>query len=218
MQFVLGYQGLQWSDAYYLLQGAINTLSLACVAGLLGSLLGIPLGWARASSLVARVITTPVVDIFRSIPMIIILILLNSLFSILGAGLSAFTLGSLALGCWMAAVTSEVARAGFQAVPPVFRRSARSLGMNYLQELIYISLPLMIRSSLSAWIGLLLSLIKDSALASVIGYVEFMRATQGLINRTHETWFLLLGTGVFYFIVCYPISRFSRHLERKVAI
>ena len=218
MQFVLGYQGLQWSDSRYLLDGALNTLAMAATSGIAGTLLGIPLGWARASSITFQIISAPVIDIFRSVPMIITLIVLNSFFSLIGMPLSPYLLGSLALGVWMASVTSEVARAGLSAVPPTFRRGARSLGMNYWQELYHISLPLMFRYGLGAWIGLLLSLIKDSALAGVVGYMEFMHATQTLITRTHETWVLLMGTGLFYFIICYPVSRYSRYLEKKVAI
>jgi ABC-type amino acid transport system permease subunit len=63
-----------------------------------------------------------------------------------------------------------------------------------------------------------LSLIKDSALAGVVGYVEYMRSTQILITRTHETWLLLLCAGLFYFIICYPVSRYSRRLERKMVV
>ena len=62
---------------------------------------------------------------------------------------------------------------------------------------------------------LVLSLIKDSALAGVVGYVEYMRSTQILITRTHETWLLLLGAGLLYFIICYPVSRYSRRLGEK---
>ncbi len=218
MQFVLGYQPLQWSDSYYLLWGALNTLAMAATSGIIGTLLGIPLGWARASSLTVQIATAPLVDIFRSVPMIITLIVLNSFFSLLGMPLSPYLLGSVALGIWMASVTSEVARSSLLAVPQAFKRGARSLGMNYWQELRHISLPLMLRFGLTPWIGLLLSLIKDSALASVVGYMEFMHATQVLITRTHDTWLLLMGTGVFYFLICYPISRYSRYLEKKVAI
>ena len=218
MQFQFANQGLAWSDAYFLALGLLNTVRLAAAAILVGTLAGIALGWLRTVSVTVRVCTAPYIDILRSVPMIIQLILANSLLSILGFGASPFWFGTVALGAWMSAVTAEVVRAGLLSVPVQYRKSARSLGMNGYQELLYISLPLAFRTSLAPWIGLVLSLIKDSALAGVVGYIEYMRSTQILITRTHETWLLLMGAGLFYFLICYPVSRYSRHLERKVSV
>lgn len=218
MQFQFANQGLVWTDAYLLAQGVLNTLRLAATAAIIGTLAGIALGWLRAVSTVAKLLTAPFIDIVRSVPMIIQLILANSFLSILGFGASPFWFGTVALGAWMAAVTAEVARAGLLSVPIQFRKSARSLGMNGFQEFCHISAPLALRTGLTSWIGLLLSLIKDSALAGVVGYIEYMRTTQILITRTHETWILLIGAGLFYFMICYPVSRYSRYLERKVLV
>ncbi|WP_349959206.1 amino acid ABC transporter permease [Rhizobium sp. ZPR3] len=218
MQFSFANQGLVWSDAYFLAEGVFNTIRLAAAATVVGTLGGIVLGWLRAVSLTARIATAPYIDILRSVPMIIQLILANSFLSILGFGASPFWFGTIALGAWMSAVTAEVVRAGLLSVPIQYRRSARSLGMNGLQELLYISMPLAFRTALTPWIGLVLSLIKDSALAGVVGYVEYMRSTQILITRTHETWLLLIGAGLFYFIICYPVSRYSRRLEGRIVV
>lgn len=218
MQFSFANQGLAWSDAYFLAEGLLNTIRLAAAATVLGTLAGIALGWLRTVSAIARIITAPYIDILRSVPMVIQLILANSFLSILGFGASPFWFGTIALGAWMSAVTAEVVRAGLLSVPFQYRKSARSLGMNGFQELVYISIPLAFRTCLTPWIGLVLSLIKDSALAGVVGYVEYMRSTQILITRTHETWLLLLGAGLFYFIICYPVSRYSRSLERKIVV
>lgn len=216
MQFQFADQGLRWSDAWLLADGALNTVRIAVSAAAIGTSIGVILGWLRAASTIARWITSPFIDILRSVPMIIQLIIANSLLSILGFGASPFWFGAVALGAWMAAVTAEVARAGFLSVPAPYRNSARSLGMNGLQELWHISAPLAFRTGLTSWIGLALSLIKDSALAGVIGYIEFMRSTQMLITRTHQTWLLLLGAGLFYFVICYPVSRYSRYVERRL--
>lgn len=218
MQFQFANQGLTWSDAYFLAQGLLNTVRLAAAATLVGTLAGIALGWIRTVSVTARVATAPFVDILRSVPMLIQLILANSFLSMLGFGTSPFWFGTVALGAWMSAVTAEVVRAALLSVPVQYRKSARSLGMNRFQELVYISMPLAFRTGLTPWIGLVLSLIKDSALAGVVGYIEYMRSTQVLITRTHETWLLLLGAGLLYFIICYPVSRYSRRLERKVLV
>jgi polar amino acid transport system permease protein len=218
VQFSFANQGLVWSDAYFLAEGLFNTIRLAAAATFVGTLVGIALGWLRAVSLTARIVTAPYIDILRSVPMIIQLILANSFLSILGFGASPFWFGTIALGAWMSAVTAEVVRAGLLSVPVQYRRSARSLGMNGFQELFYISMPLAFRTALTPWIGLVLSLIKDSALAGVVGYVEYMRSTQILITRTHETWLLLIGAGLFYFIICYPVSRYSRRLEGRIVV
>ncbi|AVA23892.1 amino acid ABC transporter permease [Rhizobium sp. NXC24] len=218
MQFQLAHQGLQWSDSYFLLLGAVNTVRIAVCAAIIGSVVGIVLGWLRTLSLTIRLVTSPMIDIVRGVPMVIQLILANSFLSTAGFQTSPFWFGTAALSIWMAAVTAEVARSAFLAVPENYRRGARSLGMNYFQELAYISSPLAYRAGLTSWIGLFLSLIKDSSLAGVIGYVEFTRNAQTLMTRTHETWLLLLGTGLFYFIICYPVSRYSRYLERRILI
>ena len=84
MQFQFANQGLAWSDAPFLAQGLLNTIRLAAAATLVGTLGGIVLGWLRTVSVTVRVATSPLIDILRSVPMIIQLILANSLLSILG--------------------------------------------------------------------------------------------------------------------------------------
>jgi His/Glu/Gln/Arg/opine family amino acid ABC transporter permease subunit len=218
MQFVLGNQGLQWSDAWFLLHGAWNTILVTALAGFLGTILGIVLGWARASSKAVRFVTLAYIDVIRSVPLIIQLVLLNSFLSLSGYPLDAFWIGTLVLASSMAVLTSEVVRSALNAVPPNYRRAGRSLGMTYAQELVHISAPLATRTGLAPWIGLLISLTKDSALISVVGYLEFLRSSQVLITRTHETLLIFGGVGLFYFCICYPISRYSRHLEKRIAV
>lgn len=206
---------LQLTDLWFLLQGIANTLLVTAIAGTLGTLLGCIVGWASETSMAVRVVVAPIVDVVRSVPLIIQFILTGSLLSIVGHPANPFLLGTLVLSIYMACLTSELVRAGLAAVPELVRKAARSLGMTALQEVIYISIPLAVRTSLPGWIGLLLGLVKDSALLGVIGYVELLRAAQILDTRTHHTLLLLIGVGVIYFAICYPISRYSRSLERR---
>jgi len=218
MQFVLSDPGLHWRDGWFLLQGAGHTLWVTLVAGLLGTLLGVVLGWLRFSSVLLRIITAPYIDVVRSVPLIIQLVLANSFLALAGVGFDTFWLCVAVLSSSMAVVTAEVVRAGLASVPQTFRRSARSLGLSARQEFFHISAPLAVRTSFAAWVGLLLGLAKDSALVSVVGYVEYMKSSQILITRTHETLPLLVGVGVFYFVICYPVSRYSARLERRMAL
>lgn len=218
MQFVFADPSLHWRDLWFLLQGAGHTLWVTLVAGSFGTLAGIVLGWMRFGSVALRWLTAPYVDVVRSVPMIIQLILANSFLALSGLGVNAFWLSVVVLSSSMAVVTSEVVRGGLAAVPSTYRRAARSLGIGWLQEFCHISAPLALRTSFAAWVGLLLGLAKDSALVSVVGYVEYMKSTQILITRTHEALWLLLGVGLFYFVICYPVSRYSARLERRMAL
>ena len=67
MQFSFAHQGLQWSDAWFLAQGLFNTIRLAATAALIGTLVGIVLGWLRAVSIVVRLLTAPIIEQFAGV-------------------------------------------------------------------------------------------------------------------------------------------------------
>ena len=68
---------------------------------------------------------------------------------------------------------------------------------------------------LPSWVGVALGVLKDSALVSVLGYIELLRASQILITRTQEPFIILLMAGAFYFCLSYPISKSGEYLERR---
>ncbi|GAB5097785.1 amino acid ABC transporter permease [Caballeronia sp. HLA56] len=217
MNFVLPDQSFHWTDLTFLLVGAGHTLLVSILSGAIGTLLGIALGWLRHASPAVRVLTTPYVDVTRSVPLIIQLILANSMLALSGAQFDTFWLSIIVLSSSMTVVTAEVVRGALSTVPYAYVRAARSLGMTYFQTLFNISATLAWRTGMSAWIGLLLGLTRDTALVSVVGYVDFMKSAQILISRTNETLPLLLGVGLFYFVICYSVSRYSAHLQRGIA-
>ena len=63
--------------------------------------------------------------------------------------------------------------------------------------------------------GIALGVLKDSALVSILGYVELLRASQILITRTQEPFLILTVVGAFYFALSFPLSRFAARLERR---
>lgn len=70
---------------------------------------------------------------------------------------------------------------------------------------------------LPAWVGVALGVMKDSALVSVLGYVELLKASQILITRTQEPFLILALAGAFYFALSYPVSRYAARLEQRWA-
>ena len=210
------FTGFNVSDLTYLGEAAGRTLLISAISISIGSLLGLVFGWLLSVSKWAGAVTLGLVlDAFRSIPLIIQLILFFNLFPIIGIPLSPFVAGTLVLIFYTSALVASVARGGIEAVPLTTRRAARSLGMTYWQDMRYIVWPIGLRAVLPAWAGVALGVLTDSALVSVLGYVELLRASQILITRTQEPFIILSVVGLFYFALSFPISRFAAKLESR---
>ncbi|WP_210526214.1 amino acid ABC transporter permease [Rubellimicrobium arenae] len=205
------------SDLLFLAQGAGMTLIVTAIAVILGTILGVVFGifrfqvgpwWAAP--------VTFVLDIFRSIPLLIQLVLVNAFLGmVLRISLSGFTVACMVLTLYTSAYCAEIVRGAVEAVPNTTRRAARSLGLTWRQDMSYIVLPLATRVALPSWIGLALGVMKDSALVYIVQVTELLKSTQILITRLQEPLFLLLICGAFYFIISFPIARFGGYLEKR---
>ena len=212
------YTDLAIADLWFLAQGAGRTLLLTGIAVAAGTALGMVMGWLKAETgWLFNLLFGAVLDVLRSVPLLIQLIVFNSFVSIAGYPLSAFASGAIVLGVYMAANCTEVVRSGILSVPVSTRRAARSLGMSYAQDLVHVVLPIGFRTVFPAWIGVVLSVMKDSALVLVLGYFELLKSAQVLITRTQEPLLILLVVGAFYFAMSYPIARYAEWLERRQA-
>jgi His/Glu/Gln/Arg/opine family amino acid ABC transporter permease subunit len=204
------------TDLMYMVQGAGMTLALTFWAVLGGTLMGLVLGLLRAVS--PWWLNGPigaVLDVFRSIPLLIQFVVANSFKSIIGLDVSAFTVACVVLAFYTSAYCTEIVRAGVLAVPATMRRAARSLGMTYWQDLRHIVFPIALRVSLPSWTGLTLGVLKDTALVWLIGIVELLRASQVVITRIQEPMLVLSICGAFYFLLSFPISRLGAYLETR---
>ena len=210
------FTGFQLSDLWFLAEAAGRTLLISVISISIGTLLGCLFGWILSVSRWAGAASLGVVlDLFRSVPLIIQLILFFNFFPIIGMPLDPFAAGTIVLIFYTSALVAAVARGGIEAVPITTRRAARSLGMTYLQDMWYIVGPIGIRAVLPAWAGVALGVLKDSALVSVLGYVELLRASQILVTRTQEPFLILSIVAAFYFALSFPIARATERLERR---
>ena len=210
------FTGLQLSDLWYLAEAAGRTLLISVISISLGTILGCLFGWLLSVSRWAGAATLGLVlDMFRSVPLIIQLILFFNFAPIIGLRIDPFEAGTIVLMFYTSALVAAVARGGIEAVPITTRRAARSLGMSYWQDLRYVVFPIGLRAVLPAWAGVALGVLKDSALVSVLGYVELLRASQILITRTQEPFIILSIVGAFYFALSFPIARATARLESR---
>ena len=204
------------TDLLFMLHGAGVTLALTFWAVLGGTLMGLVFGVLRTvAPWWINAALGAVLDVFRSIPLLIQFILANSFKSIIGLDISAFTVACVMLAFYTSAYCAEIVRAGVLAVPATTRRAARSLGMTWWQDLRHIVFPMALRVALPSWTGLTLGVMKDTALVLWIGIVELLRASQVIVTRIQEPLLVLTLCGLIYFLMSFPISRLGAYLETK---
>ena len=206
-------------DLEFLMEGLLRTVYISVVSIVIGTFFGLIFGYLKSNAgFFSNIILSGFLDMLRSVPLIIQFVLFYSFMGVLQIDISVFWVGAIVLSSYTSAFVTEVVRAGIDSVPQTTRRAARSLGLSYWQDYRYIVFPLGLRTVFPAWISIVLSVIKDSALVSVIGYLELLKTTEELIAKTQEALLLLIGVGFFYFIISYPISLYAAHLERKLKI
>ena len=125
--------------------------------------------------------------------------------------------GALALGINSGAYVSEIIRGGLMAVDPGQMEAGRSLGLNYMTTMFEIIIPQAIRSILPALGNEFIMLLKDSSLITVIGGKELLYAAQGIMNRTYEPMFPLLGVAATYLVLVMLFSALLAKFERRLA-
>ncbi|MDE0111287.1 MAG: amino acid ABC transporter permease [Albidovulum sp.] len=210
------FTGFKFQDLLFLGEAAVRTLLISGISIAAGTILGVLFGWLLYEGRIfASATLAPVLDVFRSIPLIIQLVLFYNFAPIIGLSLDPFACGTIVLTVYTAALAANVARGGIEAVAIPLRRASRSLGMTYWQDMIYVVAPIGIRAIFPAWVGVALGVMKDSALVSVLGYIELLKASQILITRTQEPFLILAVAGAFYFALSFPVARFADRLEQR---
>ena len=121
---------LSWNDTGFILIGIWNTIIISVVAIVIGTLLGIVIGFIRSeSSKVTNTLLGALLDILRSVPLIIQLVLFSTFVGVMGHPMNPFITGSIILSLYTMAFMSEVFRGGFDSVPASMKTAGRSLGM-----------------------------------------------------------------------------------------
>ncbi|NBT41217.1 MAG: amino acid ABC transporter permease [Alphaproteobacteria bacterium] len=203
-------------DISFLGEAALRTLWISFLSISIGSIIGGIFGWILYETRIwGSVFINPLLDVFRSVPLVVQLVLFYNFAPIIGLNLNAFESGLVVLTFYTAALVANVVRGGIEAVGKSMRMASRSLGMNYWQDMRYVVFPIGIRAIFPSWVGVALGVMKDSALVSVLGYVELVKASQVLITRTQEPLLIILVVGAFYFALSYPVSRYAAKIEKR---
>jgi His/Glu/Gln/Arg/opine family amino acid ABC transporter permease subunit len=209
--------------------GLGTTLGITSVAVLIGVGLGLVLALGKMSGYkLPRGIAGVYIEIIRGTPLLVQALILyvgvpsliqsyGGVFSWRGAFMTAVC-GTIACGMNSAAYVAEIIRAGLQAVDQGQIEAARSLGLTNGQTKRHIVIPQAFRIILPALGNEFITLIKETAVLSVISVVEVTREGMLLGARTFDYWPAYLGVAFVYLSITIPLSRVVRYGERRMAV
>ena len=203
-----------------LLRAAGTTLWISWLGLLLGGLLGAAVGLARISRWrVLRLLALLYTELFRSIPVLILMFFCYfGLPLLVGLDLSPFAAATAALMFAASSLMAEVVRAGIDSVARGQWEAAFSSGMRYWQVMRHIVGPQAVRVMLPPSVGVYIATLKESSLASIIGYVELTKTALLIRETTGQSLEVLAAITLLYFVINYGISLVGGALERKFAI
>ncbi|RCW96974.1 amino acid ABC transporter permease [Marinomonas foliarum] len=155
------------------------------------------------------------VELFQGTPLLMQMFLCFFGLSMLGYEISAWGAAILSLTFFTSAFLVEIWRGCIDTLPKGQWEASRCIGLSFLQTLRFIILPQAIRVATAPTVGFSVQVIKGTALASVIGFVELTKVGTMLNNATFEPFKVFTLVALIYFILCYPLSLYSKHLEKK---
>ncbi|MDR7002563.1 amino acid ABC transporter permease [Neobacillus niacini] len=202
----------------FMLKGIWVTLKFVIVAIIFGFALGTILALFKISHIkVLNWIGGIYTSIFRGTPLILqLMIIYFAVPQLTGYDIKPFASSILAFGLNSAAYVSEIIRAGIQAVDKGQTEAAQALGVPYRLMMKDIILPQAMKNILPALMNEFVSLTKESALVSTIGYVDLMRRAQIVGADTYRNFEPLIFVGVIYWVMVMVLTTLGKQVERRL--
>ena len=225
--YVYFYQAFIEADRWtQYISGVGTTLMVTAMALCIGIVLGVLVAVVRTAhdqqrpgnkniflgiiNLICKVYVT----VIRGTPMMVQLLIMGM---VIFASSRNFTLvGALTLGINSGAYVAEIIRGGLMSLDPGQSEAGRSLGLNYIDTMRFIVIPQAFKAILPALGNEFIVLLKDTSLITVIGGKELLYAAQGIMGRTYEAMFPLLGTAAIYLVLVLIFSYLQGKLERRM--
>ena len=203
----------------FLLEAARWTLLLSALAFIGGGIAGFIVALMRTSHLAPlRLLSAVYIQIIQGTPVLIILFLSFYGLAIFGYKLPPMVAATIAMTIYSSAYLGEIWRGCIEAVPVPQWEASTALAMTRWQQLRYVILPQAVRISLPPTVGFLVQIVKNTSLASVIGFVDLSRAGQIINNSTFQPFTVFGCVALIYFCLCFPLSALSKHFERKLNV
>jgi polar amino acid transport system permease protein len=206
-----------WDLLRNLLLAARWTLLLSIIAfigGGIGGLLLLLLRFGR--NRLGKMFVDLYVEFFQGTPLLMQLFLIFFGLPMLGFEVSPLFAATVSLSLYASAYLVEIWRGCVEAVPMGQWQASASMGMRYFLQMRLVILPQALRIAIAPTVGFLVQLLKGTALASVVGYHELTKTSQILTNATFQPFLIYGMVALIYFLMCYPLTSYSRSLERTL--
>lgn len=206
-EFLYLFQGLQW------------TLLLTAIGFVGGIVFGLIVALARvAKSPWLRIPAIGWIGLFQGTPLLMQLFVAYFGLPLMGINFPAWAAVAVALTAHASAFLGEIWRGAIQAVPGGQTEAADALGLHARSRMFDVILPQAFKLSLPATVGFLVQLLKGTSLAAIVGFVELSRAGSIVSNQIYQPLLVYGVVGAMYFALCWPLSLWGRHLERRMSL
>ncbi|MCJ9699581.1 amino acid ABC transporter permease [Bradyrhizobium sp. SHOUNA76] len=202
----------------FLLQGAVLTLGLSLCAFIGGGLMGLGIALCRVSANPAlRGVSSFYIQMVQGVPLLVIMFAGYFGLPAMGLSVSPLVAAILSMTIWVGAYLGEFWRGSIQAVPEAQWEAAECLALSRLQRMYHVIIPQAVRNATPGTVGFMVQIVKNTSLASAVGFVELTRAGQLINNSTFQPFITFSVVALVYFALCYPLSAISHKLESRLA-
>lgn len=206
---------------FQLLEATQFTIYLSLIAFIGGGFVALLVTLARISpSPRAKAVTAGYIWLFQSIPLLMLLFLLGlGVPRLLGLDIDPWIAASIALIVYTSAYLSDVWRGAIEAIPAGQWEAGRALGLRFLGVVRLIIVPQAFKLMLAPTVGFMVQIIKGTSLAFIIGFHDLMNVGKRWANAPvegTEPFLIYPLMALIYFALCFPLSLWSRHLERRL--
>ncbi len=213
---------LKGNNMARLLAGLGISLRISLIAVIISIVLGIVVGMLMTlDNKPIKVITRIYLEIVRIMPQMVLLFLVYfGATKAMGVNLEAEASAIIVFSFWGVAEMADLVRGAMISIPAIQYESSFVLGLSKLQTYIYVIIPQIVRRMIPLSINLITRMIKTTSLVMMIGVVEVLKVGQQIIEANRKVspnaaFGVFATVFLLYFIACYPISLFSKYLERK---
>jgi polar amino acid transport system permease protein len=208
-----------WDILRNLLIAAQWTVGLSVVAFVGGGLVGLLLLVLRLSQVYGmNALVGTYVQVFQGIPLLVQLFLAYYGLGLFGINTSPWVAAGMGLTLYTSAFLTEIWRGCVASIPRGQWEASTSLALSFYEQLRFIVLPQAFKIAVPPTVGFLVQVIKGTALASVIGFMELTKVGKTIANVTFSPFLVFSCVAILYFLMCYPVSLYAKSLERKLHV